>query len=218
MPVRASKHFAWFFLPAVAIVGMGIGVLIVHLRAPAKASASQAPAMPVVSWAAGTRRAPDFALTDQAGKPVSIAAFRGRSVIVTFLDPLCRNFCPLEARTLGVVEASLPASQRPVVLAVSVNQWGNARAALRVDMQKWQVGQNWHWAVGPAAALERVWSAYKIGVLDAPKTIQGVTIHNITHTEAAYVVDGQGYERALYVYPFAAGDVEGTLRQLAASG
>ena len=213
--MHVRKIFWSLFLPAVALVGVGIGVLIVHVRGPAKASASQASAMPVVSWAAGARHAPDFALTDQDGEPVSIAAFHGRPVIVTFLDPLCRNLCPVEAKVLGEVESSLPASERPVIVAVSVNQWGNARQALRVDMQKWHVGQGWHWAVGSAGALERVWSAYKIGVVDAPKTIQGITIHNITHTEAAYVVDGQGYERALYVYPFLAADVEGTLRQLA---
>ena len=80
------------------------------------------------------------------------------------------------------------------------------------------MGQNWHWAVGPAAELRKVWAAYKIAVVDAPKTIQGVTIHNISHTEAAYLIDGRGDERALYVYPFLASDVENTLRQLASSG
>ena len=50
-------------------------------------------------------------------------------------------------------------------------------------MRKWHVGENWHWAVGPAAALRKTWAAYKIAVVDAPKTIQGVTVHNISHTE-----------------------------------
>ena len=171
-----------------------------------------------MSWAAGARRAPGFSLRDQDGKPVSMAAFRNRPVIVTFLDPLCRNLCPVEAKILGIVESSLPASERPVILAVSVNQWGNRRAILRADMRKWHVAENWHWAVGPAAALRKIWADYKIAVVDAPKTIQGVTVHNISHTEAAYLIDGRGYERALYVYPFRASDVEGTLRQLASEG
>ena len=170
--------------------------------------------MPVVTWAAGTHRAPGFALHDQNGKPVSIAAFRGRTVIVTFLDPLCRNLCPVEAKILGVVESRLPAGERPVILSVSVNQWGNARRALLEDMRKWHVSQNWHWAIGPPAALKQVWAAYKVAVVDEPKTIAGVTVHNISHTEAAYLVDGNGYQRALYVYPFRASDVADTLRQL----
>ena len=149
---------------------------------------------------------------------MSVSAFRGRPVIVTFLDPLCRNLCPVEAKILGVVESSLPAAERPVILAVSVNRWGNTRSVLREDMQKWHVSENWHWAVGSAAALRRVWAAYKIAVVDAPKTIQGVTVHNISHTEAAFVVDRRGYERALYVYPFLASDVDRHVRQLASSG
>lgn len=216
--MRAQGRLRWLFLSAVAVVGVAAGVLIVQLRGPDRASATQPPAPPVVSWAAGTRRAPGFSLQDQSGKPVAPTAFRGRPVIVTFLDPLCRNLCPVEAKILGVVESSLPASERPVIVAVSVNQWGNGRAILRDDMRKWHVRENWHWAVGPAGALRKVWADYKIAVVDAPKTIQGVTIHNISHTEAAYLVDGRGFERALYVYPFLASDVESEVRQLASSG
>jgi cytochrome oxidase Cu insertion factor (SCO1/SenC/PrrC family) len=204
-------------LAAVVVVGIVAGLLIVRSRGPGEAVATQAGQPPLIGWAAGTRRAPAFSLTDQDGKPVSVAAFRGRPVIVTFLDPLCRNLCPVEAKILGIVEASLPSAERPVILSVSVNQWGNARPNLLVDMRKWHVGENWHWAVGPAPALRRVWAAYKIGVADAPKTIQGITVHNISHTEAAYVVDPQGYERALFVFPFLASDVERTVRQLASA-
>ena len=218
MNVRAHKNLRFLFLLAVAVVGAAIGFLIVELRAPVKTAATEAPAMPVVSWAAGDRRAPDFSLTDQNGRPVSVVAFRRRPVIVTFLDPVCRTLCPVEAKILGRVESSAPASDRPVILAVSVNRWANKRSLLRAAMRKWHVSQNWYWAVGPAAALERVWAAYKIAVVDAPTTVNGITVHDVSHTEAAYIVDGQGYERALYVFPFLASDVEATLRQLASGG
>jgi cytochrome oxidase Cu insertion factor (SCO1/SenC/PrrC family) len=211
-------HLRWLFLLAVAVVGVVAGFLIIQLRGPDRASATEPPGKPVVTWAAGVRRAPVFSLRDQDGKPVSIGAYRHRPVLVTFLDPLCRNLCPVEAKILGIVESSLPASERPVILAVSVNQWGDGRTTLREDMRKWDVGEGWHWVVGSAAELEKIWAAYKIAVVDAPRTIQGVTVHNISHTEAAYLVDGRGYERALYVYPFLASDVESALRQLAASG
>jgi cytochrome oxidase Cu insertion factor (SCO1/SenC/PrrC family) len=169
---------------------------------------------PASTWAAGKRKAPDFRLTDQNGKAVSLAAYRGRVVVLTFLDPLCRNYCPVEAARLGDVERSLPAGSRPAVLSVSVNVFGNARRYLRQDISKWRVGPEFRWGVGTPAQLAAVWKHYDIGVLDEKKTIAGVVVHNIVHTEAAYIVDANGYERALFLWPFTAADIRTTLAQL----
>ena len=59
-----------------------------------------------------------------------------------------------------------------------------------------------------------MWKHYDIGVLDEKKTIAGVVVHNIVHTEAAYVVDANGYERALFLWPFTAADIRTALTQL----
>jgi cytochrome oxidase Cu insertion factor (SCO1/SenC/PrrC family) len=170
---------------------------------------------PPVTWPVGKKRAPGFSLRSQNGGPISLRQFRGRPVIVTFIDPLCRNLCPLEAKVLGRAVAQLPASKRPSILAVSTNQWADARKNLLLDESKWNLPSDWHWAVGTPAALARVWKAYAIGVSVATKTIAGIKVRRITHTEAAYVVDPRGYQRALYLYPFRALDVERTLRSLA---
>ena len=138
-------------------------------------------------------------------------------MIVTFIDPLCRNLCPLEAKVIDSVETSAPASERPAVVAVSVDQFGDARRHLLEDDVKWKLGSNWHWAVGKPAALRRVWRAYEIAVLDSTKTVAGVTVHNISHTEEAFLIDRRGYQRALYLFPFVASDVARTLRRLASA-
>jgi cytochrome oxidase Cu insertion factor (SCO1/SenC/PrrC family) len=166
------------------------------------------------TWAPGARPAPDFSLTDQAGRAVSLRRFRGRPVIVTFIDPLCRNLCPVEAKILDRVQRRASPAWRPAVVAVSVNQWGNARRYLLQDVGKWRLGAGWHWAVGVPAALRKVWRDYDIGVQDAPKKVAGVTVHQISHTEAAYVLDARGDERALFLYPFTASDVERTLMKV----
>ncbi|HZP72184.1 MAG TPA: hypothetical protein VFA97_02285, partial [Gaiellaceae bacterium] len=59
------------------------------------------------------------------------------------------------------------------------------------------------------------WRKYLIGVRVTTKKIAGVTVHNIVHTEAAYVIDARGDERALFLWPFSAQDVRATLEQLA---
>ena len=42
--------------------------------------------------------APDFTLTDQHGRPVSLSGLRGKVVLLTFLDPVCVTDCPLIAQ------------------------------------------------------------------------------------------------------------------------
>ena len=141
---------------------------------------------PDVTWPVGKKVAPRFTLRSESGAPISLKQFRGRPVILTFIDPLCRNFCPFEAKTLDRVVAQMPAAQRPAIVAVSVNKYADARANLLLDKTKWSLPGNWHWAVGAPAALARVWKAYAIGVSVATRTIAGIKVHRITHTEAAY--------------------------------
>jgi hypothetical protein len=49
------------------------------------------------------------------------------------------------------------------------------------------------------------------------RTIAGVTIRKIGHTGAAYLIDANGDERALFLYPFTAGDVVGAAHHLSGS-
>jgi len=202
---------------AVVLLGAGIGVSFaaVHRSAAVRTPQEQAVGGPVARWAAGKRVAPAFRLADQDGRPVSLAAYRGRPVIVTFIDPLCRSFCPLEAAQLNTLVQKLPAQSRPEIVAVSVNVYGNARANLLQDDAVWRLVPEWRWAVGSGARLATVWRKYLIGVRVTTKKIAGVTVHNIVHTEAAYVIDARGDERALFLWPFSAQDVRATLEQLA---
>jgi protein SCO1 len=212
------------FWAAVVLVGALAGSLLALLdvsrrsaTGPGSRLASVKPDVPPISWAAGARRAPDFRLVDQGGRPVSLAAYRGRPVIVTFIDPLCRNFCPLEAKQLNELVRSLPPRSRPGIVAVSVNVYGNARRNLLQDVARWRLVPQWRWAVGSGGKLASVWRRYRVGVLVATRRIAGVRVHEISHTEAAYVIDARGYERALFMWPFRAGDVLATLRRLASS-
>lgn len=108
----------------------------------------------------------------------------------------------------------LPPASRPAIVAVSVNVFGNAPRYLVQDIHKWKLGSEFRWGVGTPSQLGSVWKRYDIGVLDQVKKIAGVEVHNIVHTEAAYVVDANGYERALYLWPFTAVDVKATLTSL----
>lgn len=169
---------------------------------------------PARSWPAGHRVAPAFVLRGQDGRPVSVSEFRGRPVILTFVDPLCRNLCPLEAHLLNQVVGSMPSAMRPAIIAVSVDVYADKRADLIEDDHKWALVPQWHWAVGRPSQLEAVWTRYRIGVSVVRRRIDNTTINYITHIEAAYVIDATGHERALFGWPFYPQDLEHVLHGL----
>ena len=205
----------WILGAVVLVLAAVVAALYLTGRSPGATPSAQ-PLLdgPAATWAAGKRLAPGFRLTDQNGSAVSLSALRGRPVLVTFIDPLCRNYCPIEAQHLNTVVRSMPAAQRPVIVAVSVNIYGNAHSNLTQDERKWQLVPEWRWAIGAPAALGRVWHAYGIEVLATTKTLAGIKVHTIVHTEGAYLIDSQGYERALFLWPYRAATVVQALRNL----
>lgn len=214
-PTRLRAKWILWCLALTVGVGAGTGLALLH-HSPASAESALAatPSPPIATWAAGARPAPDFRLADQHGKAFSLSGLRGRPVIVTFLDPLCRNFCPLEARILSNAVRQLPPGARPAVVSVSVNPWADSPGNFREDAAHWNLTRGWRWGVGSSTELAEVWRKYEIGVQVTKKTIAGVTVREISHTEAAYLLDSAGDERALLLYPFRAADVISAMRKI----
>jgi protein SCO1/2 len=206
-----TKRRPWLkiaLLTGAVVVGAGVGIGVAVAVAQGDSSGPKAaPSDPGTFWSAGTRRAPAFALRDQAGKPITLASLHGRPAIVAFIDPVCRNLCPLEAKVLNDVVSGFPAASRPTVVAVSVNPWNQTTADLRQDAAKWHLVPQWRWALGTYPALSKVWQKYSIAVQVHTKTLAGVTVHQVDHTEAGYVIDSKGFVRALFLYPYRAQDV-----------
>jgi cytochrome oxidase Cu insertion factor (SCO1/SenC/PrrC family) len=216
-----SNRFPWLkvalFAGALAVgAGVGIGVAVANRSGGNRNVTATAPSDAGFHWPAGARPAPDFTLRDQSGRTFSLRSLRGRAVILAFIDPVCRNLCPLEAKVLNDVPGQFPASSRPAIVAVSVNPWNQTSADLRLDAVHWKLVPEWRWALGSYAPLAKVWQQYAIGVRVTTKTLAGVTVHQIAHTEAAYVIDPDGYERALFVFPYRAEDVVNAVRRVTA--
>ena len=208
----------WWLLAALALgTTLGAGIALLDSSGKATPGVSTLPGRPAATWAAGKQRAPGFNLVDQLGAPISLHEFRGSPVIVTFIDPACRTLCPLEAQQLDAAEAAVPPAERPEIIAVSVDPWADSRANFRKDGRKWRLVRQWRWAVGRYSQLARVWKSYKIGVLDRKTVVGGITVHDVSHTEASFIVDRAGYERALFLYPFRSADVAYALKRLTAA-
>lgn len=212
-----GRRWAVPAMAAVCGVAAGTPILVVSLlRHPSVAFGSHVSAVATpYTWGAGQRRAPGIRLTGENGGPISLAAYRGRPVIVTFVDPLCRDLCPLAAHVINQVDRDLPSAQRPEIIAVSVDVYADTHADLSEDFRRWDLVPQWHWAIGSSRQLRAVWARYHVNVSVDTKTIAGTTVHFVTHDEEAFVVDRSGHLRALYGWPYLAGNVEAELRRLA---
>jgi len=205
-PGAASlKRLRLALVVAVALLIAGVVALLL-LRPHGTSNSAAAAGTPAATWAPGEKQAPDFRLTDEHGNPVTISGLRGRRVIVTFVDPHCTTFCPRESLVLNDALRSFPTAERPAVVAVSVDPKTRSLAVLRKEARRFKWLPQWRWAAGSAPQLNGVWRAYNIQVMPAPD--------DIGHTEAAYLVDANGAERALFLWPFKAADIAAALRQI----
>ena len=195
---------------AAAVAGTVGGVLGHRLQAAAPPVASSLPDLHGQAvWTAGERPAPAFALRDQRGALVSLAALRGRPVLLTFLDSRCHSACPIAGRQLASVLRRMRAATRPTLVVVSVDQTGDTRAAIDRASRTWGLAGpwRWHWLNASRAHLAAVWRSYGIAVEPTSKDI----VHGLT----LYLIDRRGYERTAYLFPFLPAFVQGDLARLA---
>lgn len=160
-----------------------------------------------IRWDPGEKVAPVFALRDQTGRRLSLAAWRGRPILLTFLDSVCKRECPIEGRVLTDVERQARGTGM-VLAVVGVDPWSETAATARRFARRLHWSGDWHWFLGSLHTLRPVWRAYHIAV----RRIPGDVAHNV----ALYVIDRHGDLRAGYLFPFSASDVAHDVHVLAA--
>jgi protein SCO1 len=155
-------------------------------------------------------RAPNFALEDQSGRTVTVAAQRGHWLVVTFLYTHCPDVCPLIAAHLNrAIDA--PAGRRAElhVIAVSVDPARDTLAAVRRYAVTHRLAPSFRWAIGSRAQLARVWHDYHVAAQPGPKG-------TVTHSTFEILVDPQGRERAIYDSSITTDQLTGDLAKLGA--
>lgn len=140
------------------------------------------------------KSAPAWRLTDQHGHVISLSSFRGRAVVLEFMDSHCTDICPLVSEEFVDANRYLGAAASKVVfLAVNVNLYhASVKDMLSYSREHQLVSiPSWHFVTGPTAELKSVWRAYGIEVrAPNPNT-------DIIHTSAIYFIDPSGHERYL---------------------
>jgi len=136
----------------------------------------------------GNSIAPNFLLTDQFGKQVSLAEFKGKPVVLTFLYTNCPDQCPLTAEKMHSTLQDLgSAAQKVEMLAVSTDPARDTISAALKFSQAHRMQNDWHYLVGPRDKLAPIWSAYSIYAKPEQQTVN--------HSLGLYIIDKQGHER-----------------------
>jgi protein SCO1 len=136
--------------------------------------------------------APGFTLTDQQGRPVSLADARGRYQVVTFIYTRCPDVCPVIAGNLNRVLKTAVARRVGLrVLAVSVDPKHDTAAAVRRYVRAHRLVPQFRYLIGDDARLARVWRDYHVAATPGPNG-------TVSHSTFEILVDPKGKERFIY--------------------
>ena len=149
--------------------------------------------------------APALALTDQAGREVTLASFRGRPVLVGFAFAHCRTVCPLIVSDLLTAQQRL-AADSPAVLIITLDPWRDTPGRLPSMARQWHVSGDAHVLSGPPELVQRTLNAWRVPRVRNEKT------GDISHPSMIYVVGADG--RIAYVVSGGADAVAAAVRAL----
>jgi protein SCO1/2 len=110
--------------------------------------------------APASQPAVNFELTDQYGKKISLAQYRGQVVMLTFVYSTCANTCPV---VVSQMRGALNELHRRVpTIAVSVDPQQDTRANISAFLIKEDMLGQMQYLVGSRRQLEPIWSFFGI--------------------------------------------------------
>jgi cytochrome oxidase Cu insertion factor (SCO1/SenC/PrrC family) len=178
-----------------AVAALGIVLLG---AAPMTAAAANRTADPILALAIEGNSSPEdypapaFQLTDQNGRPVSLASLRGKVVLMTFLDPVCTSDCPIigaEFKEAGVLLGS--ADKDVELVAIVANPIYRSVEFTRAFDREEGLSSvpNWLYLTGSVSQLSQVWRQYGVAAEILPAGAM------IDHSDLALVIDRTGHIR-----------------------
>lgn len=171
------------FLGAMGVV---LALIAVAVAATIHYAKGHKPAGPV---------APGFALRDQNGRLTSLAQFRGKVVLLAFVDPVCTQLCPLTTESMVEAMKMLgpEAASQVQMLGIDVNPEKTTVADVAAYTRVHGLEGRWRFLTGSVAQLKKVWQEYHVYVT----TQNGA----VGHEAVVYLIGRHGEERDAYSTP-----------------
>ena len=147
---------------------------------------------------------------DQAGQPTSLAAFRGKVVVMANFLSLCQDECPLITGAFISMRRDVEAAglaNKVAFLEVSIDPDRDTPA--RLAAYSHQFGANWPILTGNPANLAQLWRFFGVSYQKVPEdqppkldwwTHQPLT-YDVNHTDGFILLDANGNERFITTSP-----------------
>jgi len=130
--------------------------------------------------------APDFSLSDENGKRITMRSLRGRPVIVTFLYTTCEDTCPTQAQQVRSALDEL--GDGAAAIAVAVDPPRDTPERARAFLSEQRLTGRMRFALGSRAQLAPVWRGFGA----QPQR------EDLEHTARLVLVDPEGRQRVSY--------------------
>jgi protein SCO1/2 len=206
---RTLTLLAWG-AAAVAVAAFALvatGVLPGRSTAPATAT-PQPQGSPLARQLHGypvDRRLPSLPMLNRSGRPTSLAAFRGKVVVLSPFLTLCGEICPITTGAFIELQHRLPPAiaRRVVFVEATVDPWRDSPFRLRAYSRR--TGARFPLLTGSKQQIAAFWRFFGVGYRKVPEgkppDIDWLThrpLHfDVQHTDALFLIDPRGRERVI---------------------
>jgi protein SCO1/2 len=221
IPTGESKRRGMWvrILPALAVLLLALGGLSFAIFGGSSKTAlpggvRQAPAGSgfLGTLALPSKQAPPIQLRNYLGQPVTLAAYRGRAVLVTFLYTHCPDVCPLIASNLRVALNLLGRrAAEAQVIAISVDPRGDTRSAVAGFLRAHEMVGRMQYLLGSPSQLARTWAAWNVG-----SSREAGQPDLVAHSALVYGISASGRLTTLYPASFEPAEIVHDVPRLAA--
>lgn len=144
---------------------------------------------------------PEFALTDQTGRPFASSELAGKVVVANFVFTTCTDICPLLSGTMARVRDELRSARllgdKALLVSFSVDPEHDTPAALAEYGARFGADPaEWKFLTGDRRQIDDLLTiGYKVGA--PPRIAKPGAAPEIAHTNRFVLIDPRGQVRAL---------------------
>lgn len=167
---------------------------------------------------------PSTALVDQTGRPVSLAAYRGKYVVLAQFTTLCQDACPITTGAFEVLQRSVRRAglgSKIVFVEATLDPARDTVARLHAYQDRF--GADWPLLTGTPAHIAALWRFFGVYYQRVPEESPPgrdwwtghVLTYDIDHTNGFILIDPSGNERFItQALPLLNGQLPANLRSL----